>query len=275
MNKRYPAVMLIRGLDIGTIPPTPIVRGFDSTLDKPKKILLEAASNYGFPISFAQEQDGILIQNVYPVPTLETKQISSSSKVELGLHTETAFHQYKPTVVLLLCLRGDPNAVTTYASIDEIIQNLAPSAISTLTKPWFITSVDESFRMNGEPNMEIPCSILRQTGDTNSYEICYDQTLMRGINDEATSALRGLEEAINLSVNKVVLDVGDLLVIDNTKVVHGRLPFEARYDGSDRWLQRILAIDNLPPKPHSALFIDREFPSIVSAKVEFVPISVV
>jgi len=274
MSKRYPAIDLISGIDIGEIPPTPTVRGFNLTLDKPRKILLEAASNYGFPISFTQEQNGVLIQNVYPVPNLATQQISSSSKVELGLHTETAFHHYKPTVVLLLCLRGDPNAVTTYATIDKIIEHVSHESIDTLTHPWFTTSIDDSFRMNGESDMEIPCSILRKATETESYEICYDQALMKGVNEQANHALEELKQAINKSIEQIVLSAGDLLVIDNTRAIHGRLPFQARYDGTDRWLQRVLAIDSLPPKSHATHSLDKEFPAIVSARVEFVPITI-
>jgi L-asparagine oxygenase len=30
------------------------------------------------------------------------------------------------------------------------------------------------------------------------------------------------------------------MIIDNAVAVHGRLPFEARYDGTDRWLEKLL-----------------------------------
>ena len=40
-------------------------------------------------------------------------------------------------------------------------------------------------------------------------------------------------------VESVILESGDLLVVDNRKSVHGRTPFKARYDGFDRWLQRL------------------------------------
>jgi hypothetical protein len=32
---------------------------------------------------------------------------------------------------------------------------------------------------------------------------------------------------------------GQLLLIDNDVAVHGRAPFTARYDGTDRWLKRV------------------------------------
>jgi alpha-ketoglutarate-dependent taurine dioxygenase len=37
----------------------------------------------------------------------------------------------------------------------------------------------------------------------------------------------------------VRLAAGDVLVVDNDVVVHGREPFRPRYDGTDRWLKRV------------------------------------
>ncbi len=282
MKKRYPAVTIIRKLDVGEVPRTPTKQWFNLSLTKPRKILLEAASFYGFPISFTQEQNGALIQNVHPIQSTETKQISSSSKVELSLHTETAFHQYKPTMVLLLCLRGDSKAVTTYADVNEIIEHLSPETLTTLTQPLFTTSVDESFRTKGESDMEITCSILKRYKEIPSfvvdppiYEICYDEALMKGLNEQATNALGELKQAIDKSIREIVLETGDLLIMNNTRVIHGRLPFKARYDGTDRWLLRMFVINQLPPKNHSVQTIDEQYPSIVSAVVDFVPLTAI
>jgi len=37
-----------------------------------------------------------------------------------------------------------------------------------------------------------------------------------------------------------VLLSGDLLVLDNRRAAHARTTFRPRYDGSDRWLLRIM-----------------------------------
>jgi alpha-ketoglutarate-dependent taurine dioxygenase len=37
----------------------------------------------------------------------------------------------------------------------------------------------------------------------------------------------------------VALAPGDILILDNYRGVHGRRPFEAKYDGRDRWLKRV------------------------------------
>lgn len=254
-------ITLIEGIDVGHVPPTPTTVYFNSPhLAQVRVNLITQASNYGFPICFAQEQCGALIQNVFPIQKTESQQISTSSKTELGLHTEAAFHPYKPTAVLLLCLRGDPNAVTTYANVDDIVKHLKPATQSILTNLWFTTSIDESFRTNGERDIELPCSVLSEviskTSDRRAirinpvYDICYDETLIKGINEQAVVALGELHDAIRQSIKQIVLKTGDLLILNNKTTIHGRLPFQARYDGTDRWVQRILAIETLPPKTH-------------------------
>ena len=42
-----------------------------------------------------------------------------------------------------------------------------------------------------------------------------------------------------------MLEAGDLLVVDNSVAVHGRTPFTARFDGTDRWLQRTFVVADL------------------------------
>jgi alpha-ketoglutarate-dependent taurine dioxygenase len=37
----------------------------------------------------------------------------------------------------------------------------------------------------------------------------------------------------------LVLEAGQVIFIDNFKAVHGRRPFKAHYDGTDRWLKRV------------------------------------
>ena len=248
-------ITLVKGISIGRIPPTPRSINFQNfRLTGIRDFLVAQACSYGFPIAYAQEQNGNLVQNIFPIQKTETQQISTSSKIELGLHTETAFHPYKPSAVLLLCLRGDPEAVTTYAYVDEIVKHITPMMLNTLTQPWFTTSIDESFRTKGQPDMELTCSILREEvyGLNPLYEITYDEALMKATNAQAEEALNELREAIKKCNREIVLESGDLLVFNNKTTIHGRRPFRARYDGTDRWVQRILSINSAVPKQHKS-----------------------
>ena len=59
-------IVLVENLGIGDIPNTPKNSNFNNlTLNPSRNILLKYAQVYGWPISFAQEQKGQLIQNIY------------------------------------------------------------------------------------------------------------------------------------------------------------------------------------------------------------------
>ena len=204
----YMGITLYRNIDIGVIPKTPsipFVAG--DALDTAKSSLLKFAGIFGTPIGYKQEQDGSLFQHIIPAPKTEYGQISTSSKSNLELHTETAFHPYKPSFVLLLCLRGDENAATTYADDHEILSHLKEQTIEILQQPFFVTKVDDSFRTNGEPDVEFVLPILRKYGDSD-WSITYDKHFMRGVNQEAQDALDEFNYAIEKSTREIVLESG-------------------------------------------------------------------
>lgn len=239
--------------DLGEIPPTPsIPLSNKGELDNAKKILLSEASKLGYPVSFIQEQKGFLIQNIVPVFKTEMEQISTSSKVELALHTETAFHPHRPDYVLLLCLRGDSSAATTVACVDKIISMLDKDTIDCLRQPWFTTSVDRSFeRPSGVEYSSFTTPILFFNKKQNDYTMIYDHDLMKPTNVFAEMALNLFCNALEKSIEEIYLSTGDILTLNNSKVIHGRKPFQARYDGTDRWVQRVLVkkeIDSIKEK---------------------------
>lgn len=62
---------------------------------------------------------------------------------------------------------------------------------------------------------------------------------------EARAALDSLVRAMDEAMIGIALRPGDVLFIDNYKAVHGRSPFKARFDGTDRWLKRINVVRDL------------------------------
>jgi len=239
-------VQLFKNVKIGDVPCTPAQPYYNSpALEEARKTLLVKSFSLGYPISFVQEQAGALIQNIVPVHKTEYMQISTSSKVQLALHTEAAFHPYKPDYVMLLCLRGDPTAVTTYANVEDIVCQLSNEMLQYLQDPVYITSVDKSFRLPGRKYRETTLQILKKIGS--EYSMTYDEDLMKPTNILASMAIDKFAEAVSKCVQEIVLETGDLLVIDNNKTVHGRKPFQPKYDGTDRWVQRIMVRKKLPP----------------------------
>lgn len=236
--------LLIRGLPLGQLPATP--PSPRSILEKDRNtetLLLAAASGLGFPVGYAPEHGGDLVQNIVPVPTAADRQVSTSSKVRLEFHTEAAFHPHRPRYLLLLCLRGDPAAATTLSSIREAVSHLTPQHLAVLREPRFATGVDESYLGYRSDALGSPFAAI--SGAAGAESVCFDGDLMQGLDSEAVQALEGLRAALDAVQRAIVLESGDLLVVDNHIAVHGRSPFTPRFDGTDRWLQRSFVLDDL------------------------------
>jgi hypothetical protein len=236
--------LLLRGLPVGELPATPPAPTAPTTKDHTSEMtLLTVARALGQPIGYLPEHGGDLVQNIVPVASSADRQTSTSSKVELMFHTEAAFHPHRPRYLLLLCLRGDPAAATTLASIHEIAPQLPLNVRAVLFEPRFRTAVDESYLGARPTRLGAPMPVL--TGDWDHPTMVFDADLMVGMDDEAEAALQQLAEATERCHTSVVLDAGDLLVVDNSIAVHGRTPFTPRFDGTDRWLQRTFVVCDL------------------------------
>ena len=205
--------------------------------------LIECARAWGRPYGYWQEQGGAVVQNIFPIKKSESDQISSSSKKELEMHTETAFHPWLPQYVLLLCLRGDDRAGTTFVDIEELVESFSSEERELLHQPIFQTSVDSSFINSKQGDALITMPILYNNGTS----IRYDRNLMTSEVDEGKDVLKKLAEVVEDLKITIYLKAGDLAVIHNWRTIHGRTPFTPRYDGRDRWLKRVLVRLALPP----------------------------
>jgi L-asparagine oxygenase len=242
---------LLRGADIGVLPSTPTTRVAVVKASKTDKTseatLMRVAHALGEPVGYIQEHGGDVVQDLYPLRESLGRQVSTSSGVVLAFHTETAFHPHRPRYLVLLCLKGDPSAATTLCSLDAVLPLLDPETVQVLGEPRFRTGVDESF---GSTSWLTPAApVIRRSARSdaagNSVEFVYDSDLTIGIDAVAQDALDALGRAIHIAQTAVVLEAGDVLIVDNHRAVHGRSPFTARFDGTDRWLQRTFVVAEL------------------------------
>ena len=191
-------------------------------------MLLAVARSLGEPVGYVQEHGGGLVQDIVPDRANEGRQLSTSSSVVLEWHTETAFHPHKPRYLLLLCLRGDPAARTMLCSIAHVLPHLDPATIAILREARFRTRPDASFLEEGTVG-ELGPPMTVVTGNAAELTFTYDEDLMVGTDAAAQAALDRLGRAVRAHATAVVLEAGDLLVIDNHRVVHGRSPFHAAF----------------------------------------------
>ena len=145
--------IVLRGAPVGELPPTPPSPTAPTGKDLVSEfVLLSVARRLGQPVGYLPEHGGDLVQNLVPTAASASRQVSTSSSVDLMFHTEAAFHPHRPRYLLLLCLRGNPEAVTTLSSVYEVLPRLPRSVVDVLFEARFRTAVDESY-LHGRSNV--------------------------------------------------------------------------------------------------------------------------
>ena len=191
--------LLIRGLPIAEprLGPTPShwsIEAQKKTSYEAEMCLVGCASPLGEVFSFLSQHGGNLIQNIVPVAGDSHAQVGTSSRVFLEWHVEDAFSDLRADYLGLLCLRSDPEAITSFASIRRL--DIPEPHRSVLFEERFLIGVDGAHGRWAE-------------------------------------------------ARALVLEPGDLLFLDNRRVIHARSAFTPRGDGTDRWLQRALITADL------------------------------
>jgi Fe(II)/alpha-ketoglutarate-dependent arginine beta-hydroxylase len=215
-------------------------------------LLLLIGSIVGEVFGWATQQDGRIVHDLLPIREHEDEQLGSGSKQLLWWHTEDAFHPFRADYICLLCLRNPDRVATTLASSDAL--QFDPAWVSELTKKSYTIRPDESHlpRNNVSKAAEASFAMIEELqrhpekievlfGDASSPPYMRLDPYFMDPSDSpaAREAFDALVAAIDQALIEVVLEPGDCLLLDNFRAVHGRVPFTARYDGTDRWLKRI------------------------------------
>jgi Fe(II)/alpha-ketoglutarate-dependent arginine beta-hydroxylase len=218
------------------------------------------AALLGDPIAWATQQGGRMMHDVFPIKGYEREQIGWSSAETLVWHTEDAFHPFRTDYLGLMCLRNHDRVETTYADVGDL--RLDPAVEALLRQPRFFILPDDSHRPENrapehaddpkvtdlrrrsyrqvERALSDPEPVAVLFGAPDEPYLRVDPHYMQGIQGEdEEKALGALCAAVDAAMTGVVIGPGDICVIDNYKAVHGRKPFRARFDGTDRWLRRL------------------------------------
>ncbi|MFE6775206.1 TauD/TfdA family dioxygenase [Streptomyces sp. NPDC057702] len=200
-------------------------------------VLLLLASAMGRPMAWEGQQGGRFVHNIVPAPGREREQTGASSEVLLSPHTEDAFHPGRAHLLLLGCLRNHDAVATTAASVRRA--RLTEADVTTLCRAELPILPDDAYtRARGLTGSApaVPTLWRDEQGPALRFDPAY--TPLERASDTYRAAYRRLAAELERVSTSVSLSPGEVLVLDNDLVVHGRAPFTARYDGTDRWLKR-------------------------------------
>jgi Fe(II)/alpha-ketoglutarate-dependent arginine beta-hydroxylase len=227
---------------------------------------LLCATRLGDVFGWATQQDGRIMHDVLPIKGHEHYEIGSNSLQHLSWHTEDAFHPCRGDYVALMCLKN-PDLVETVVC-DAADLDWAALDVDALFEAEFTQMPDNSHRpenaseSTGDPvvdRLRARSFALIQSwnddpvkrpvlfGDRHAPYMALDPYHMKveDWSERSTLAFQGLCDQIEANLRDVRLRPGDVVFIDNFRAVHGRKSFQARYDGTDRWLKRLNITRNL------------------------------
>jgi len=204
--------------------------------------MLLLARSAGEPFGWSGQQGGRLVNNIVPSPGHEHEQSGASSRTLLSPHTEDAFHPDRANLLMLACLRNPDGVGTTVSSVRRTdLADDERRLLSTATLPIL---PDVSYGTGHERYRATPLPTLwnaESGGDTADLTLRYDPayTPLDDADPEFRLAYTRLTAELERVCVTAALTPGELLLVDNDVAVHGRVPFTARYDGTDRWLKRV------------------------------------
>ncbi|HEX3825947.1 MAG TPA: TauD/TfdA family dioxygenase [Sporichthyaceae bacterium] len=257
-------VALVRGIEIDALPPTPQTRADQSPIGhNTSGNLLLAADMLGSMTGYADEKNGALVHEVHPVRGEESR-IENTGSVNFGFHTENAHHPLRPDFLGLLCLRQDHDriGVTRVSSIRDAVTDLSPTTIDVLRAARFRSLYPTSFVRgdSGERPSSAPHPVV--TGEAPDYFLRFDLDNTYALDEQAKAALAELNSALDRNRQEVLLEPGDLAVINNHIAAHGRSGFTPRYDGHDRWLRRFYSLRATPDWVRGSMPMPRVLPPL-------------
>lgn len=175
--------------------------------------------------SLAHQNDGRVFHDIMPVHSFRDQQTSASSEVTLELHTELAFVADPPDYLMLFCVRQDPGreAETHLFDSRAAIDRLTAEEFAALAKHEFHFGLDANITgevdAGGGPYPIFDAATARL--------LRYDLDLHRRTGREGDAAFRALTEAFLDARLAIRLRRGQLLLVDNKRMVHSRSRFRA------------------------------------------------
>jgi len=231
-------VLIIHDVPLLDVPVTPLSYQTGYAPRGDDKWLFRIASAVGRICGYAGERNGAIVQDVFPVREDADLPKNSSSQVTFGFHTENAHHPHPPLILGLLCLRSDRRGdCTTFVGDCEMaFEGMSPAGQSLLGSRTFHTAPGKSF-MAGTARMHPIRAIL-------NGEPLFQFNVHNTTTDNAAAQEAFVEfvSRLSRSAARVRLVPGDLVLLSNYRFAHSRGPFEAGFDGGDRWLRRFYVL---------------------------------
>ncbi|MBO9642336.1 MAG: TauD/TfdA family dioxygenase [Pseudacidovorax sp.] len=210
-------------------------------------------------VSYKSENAGALFVNLV---TLDgSGAMAEKSRGPMKGHTDAASFPFRdtsdpkdariapsPDVVFLAALRNPDSVPTIIMPLSCILAGLTEAQVEVLKGKRITLLAQRSFQRGtkailGQEHLLEDSNILREGGEGTWVRYSHSNSVVDADDAEAVDAKTSFETACLSCVQQVVLQPGDLLIVNNRKALHGRSPVGDAIGGASRWLVRSYALD--------------------------------
>jgi len=212
--------------------------------------LIGLADWYGY--GYTTQQNSAIHNNIVQVKQLEqVAGHSASAPHELGLHVEDASynlgagHDISPDFLTLHYFRN-PHLVPTIVSMPDW-EELSKTTRDLLSEEWFYNCTNPA-QGGAVNNPTRPVSVLYGPSNDPWLRLNTAKLDLDSYNPDQQAALVEMRDHLEDRRIELGLKAGQIAIIDNRRVLHGRPAFkpgqEPQYDGTDRWQRRLVVTND-------------------------------
>ncbi len=257
-----PALIIIRNLGVDETPvPTPL-DGLFVQRDAPVELAVQVGvvAHLGLRgVAFTHENEGRLVRAVCPVGIHSDEASSQGAKADLMSHSDNGHlriahsndtHPYSLPAAnayqSFATIKPVPGVPMRVRLLDDILARLDPGGGEAARLEAFTDLQRPEYRFSSPPShgevhrLEPLPAIVTLDDPALGFGMRFHGQTMQGVTPRAAAALDLLKFAIARTPEEVIATGrGDLVIYDNRRAVHRREPYEARFDGTDRYYLRI------------------------------------
>lgn len=186
---------------------------------------------------YTSQQNGRIFNDIIPLD--EYKAVSDCSGgylSEFRLHTEDAFFEFPPDFIIWGCHRNKERAVTKLAAIDDI--ELSTEVQSLLMMKEYSITPNAFQNTKALPTRY---QLLTPIGDDlNNMRMNADKVFGASEKAQFRNAYGQLVSALEEKAIERIFAPGEIFVLNNRRVAHGRVAYDASNNEARRWLTRLI-----------------------------------
>jgi hypothetical protein len=217
-------------------------------------------------VSYGSENDGSLFVNLVTMPGQGV--VAEKSKSAMRGHTDGVSFPFRdeddsqnsriapsPDLVTLVGLRNPDGVATTLMPLYAVLARMGQDDIGELKKAQYSVGSQKTFvlgmkKILGKELVVIDTPVLKDVDGGTYVRYSHSKVVASDVGGAAEQAAENFELACSQVATSIVIEPGDVLVVNNRLALHGRGQVGGDVGGRSRWILRTYGLDTAGLESH-------------------------